>query len=225
MYLPKTSKGPFLGLRFASTHRLKHVDDWLIAGHQILLFKTKRFLLSTIAPIIGLCKVVIMTAHRPIPAPLSLHREKVRQEWIDYNGHLNMGFYLLAFDHATDAFLDYIGLGEEYASNGDGTTFSLEAHVSYLAEVRHNDLLRFETYVFDFDEKRIHYAHAMYHDTEDYLASTNELVTLHVNRLKRRSAPMPSAVLGLLSLIKTAHITLEKPPGMSRRMGLKPHLD
>ena len=166
-----------------------------------------------------------MTTHHPIPAPLSLHREKVRQEWIDYNGHLNMGFYLLAFDHATDALLDHIGLGEEYASNSDGTTFSLEAHVSYLAEVRHDDLLRFETYVFDFDEKRIHYAHAMYHDGEDYLAATNELVTLHVNRLKRRGAPMPSFALEVLSLIKTAHRTLEKPPGLSRHMGLKQRLD
>ena len=166
-----------------------------------------------------------MTAPHLIPSPLSLHRETVRREWIDYNGHLNMGYYLLAFDHATDALLDYIGLGEEYASNSDGTTFVLEAHVSYLAEVRHNDLLRFETYVFDFDEKRIHYAHAMYHDAEDYLAATNELVTLHVSRSKRRGAPMPSSALDILSLIKTAHTTLETPPGLSRHMGLKQRLD
>ena len=162
-----------------------------------------------------------MTAHHPIPAPLSLHREKVRREWIDYNGHLNMGFYLLAFDHAKDAFLDYIGLGEEYASNSDGTTFSLEAHLSYLAEVRDNDLLRFETYVFDFDEKRIHFAHAMYHDSENYIAATNELVSLHVSRSKRRAMPMPQNAQERLTIMKTAHENLVPPPGMSRQMGLK----
>ena len=76
-----------------------------------------------------------MTIDRPVPAPFSLHRETVRTEWIDYNGHLNMAYYLLAFDHATDALFDYIGLGAEYARTSDGTTFSLEAHISYLAEV------------------------------------------------------------------------------------------
>ena len=162
-----------------------------------------------------------MTLNRPVPAPFSLHRETVRAEWIDYNGHLNMGYYLLAFDHATDTLLDYIGLGAEYAQNSDGTTFSLEAHISYLAEVGENDLLRFETYVFDFDEKRIHYAHAMYHHAEDYLAATNELLTLHVSNSKHRSTPMPSAALERLALIKTAHKTLERPPGLSRHMGLR----
>ena len=166
-----------------------------------------------------------MTLHHPIPAPLSLHRETVRKEWIDYNGHLNMGYYLLAFDHATDALLDYIGLGQEYASNSDGTTFSLEAHISYLAEVRDNDLLRLETYVFDFDEKRIHYAHAMYHDADNDLAATNELLMLHVSRSKRRSAHIPSPALKLLSLIKIAHKTLERPPGLSRHMGLNQSRD
>ena len=33
-------------------------------------------------------------------------RETVRGEWCDYNGHLNMAYYVLIFDHATDAFHD-----------------------------------------------------------------------------------------------------------------------
>ena len=162
-----------------------------------------------------------MTIDRPVPEPFSLHRETVRTEWIDYNGHLNMAYYLLAFDHATDALFDYIGLGAEYARTSDGTTFSLEAHISYLAEVGENDLLRFETYVFDFDEKRIHYAHAMYHDAEDYLAATNELLSLHVSRSKHRALSMPPTALERLALFKTAHKTLERPPGLSRHMGLR----
>ena len=42
--------------------------------------------------------------------PLQLHESVVQPEWIDYNGHMNVAFYVLAFDHATDAFLDHIGL-------------------------------------------------------------------------------------------------------------------
>ena len=141
--------------------------------------------------------------------------------WIDYNGHLNMAYYLLAFDHATDALFDFLGLGAEYAQTSDGTTFSLEGHISYLAEVGESDVLRFETYLFDFDEKRMHYAHAMYHDSENYIAATNELLSLHVSRSKRRAMAMPQTVQKRLTLMKTAHETLAPPPGMSRQIGLR----
>ena len=57
-----------------------------------------------------------------VPVPLELHREPVRPEWIDYNGHMKLAYYLLAFDHACDAFLDYIGMDEAYRARTGGTT-------------------------------------------------------------------------------------------------------
>ena len=36
------------------------------------------------------------------PAPFDEHREIVHPEWIDENGHFNMGYYMVAFDRATD---------------------------------------------------------------------------------------------------------------------------
>ncbi len=153
--------------------------------------------------------------------PLQVHREGVRKEWIDYNGHLNMAYYLLLFDHATDSFFDFIGLGEDYSQQTDGTTFTLEGHISYLKEVREGDQLRFGTFVFDYDQKRIHYAHAMYHESRNFMAATNELVTLHVSQSRRRAVPIPETSLEQLNRLKTAHQKLEKPAGLSRTMGLR----
>ena len=153
--------------------------------------------------------------------PLQVHREQVQEKWIDYNGHLNMAYYLLLFDHATDAFFDVLGLGENYSNQTDGTTFTLEGHISYLQEVREGDKLRFDTFVFDYDQKRIHYAHAMYHESKNFMAATNELVTLHVSQSKRRAAPIPSTSLEQLNRLKAAHQKLEKPAGLSRTMGLQ----
>ena len=48
-----------------------------------------------------------------IEAPLQIHKGTVLPEWIDYNGHMNVAFYMLAFDQATDAFFDYLGMGEQ----------------------------------------------------------------------------------------------------------------
>ena len=35
-------------------------------------------------------------------APFASHAEPVRPEWIDYNGHMNVAYYVVAFDNATE---------------------------------------------------------------------------------------------------------------------------
>ena len=35
--------------------------------------------------------------------PLELPTLTVLPEWIDYNGHMNVAYYVLAFDHGVDA--------------------------------------------------------------------------------------------------------------------------
>ena len=123
-----------------------------------------------------------------LAAPLDAYRDVVRPEWIDHNGHMNMGYYLVVFDFATDEFFRWVGLGEAHRKARGITTFCLEAHVTYHREVRSGDPLRFTTLLLGHDAKRIHYIHAMYHAREGYLASTNELMSLHVDLATRRGA-------------------------------------
>ena len=72
-------------------------------------------------------------------APLRIHRETVRPEWIDYNGHMNVAYYVLAFDHAVDRFLELLNLGPAYRERTGCTTYALEAHVHYLQEVKEGE--------------------------------------------------------------------------------------
>ena len=156
----------------------------------------------------------------PILAPFDAYRDVVRDAWIDRNGHLNMGYYVVVFDFATDAWLDHIGLDAHSKANRRVMTFTLESHVTYRREVREGAELRFTTRLLDFDEKRIHYFHEMYHAREGYLAATNELMSLHVSQETRRSAPMAAAILERLAEIERAHGTLPRPEQVGRVMGL-----
>ena len=90
-----------------------------------------------------------------------MRRLSVSPDWNDYNGHMNVGFYGVAFDKATDALLDLLGLGEAYRHASDASMFIVEAHMTYDREVSVGDPLRFETQVLDADEKRLHMFHAM----------------------------------------------------------------
>lgn len=153
-------------------------------------------------------------------APLSLHRERVLPEWLDYNEHMNVAYYVLAFDHATDAFANHIGIGWDHTKTTRGSIFIVEAHIAYLREVVKDDPLRFATHVLDFDERRIHFAHEMYQDEAGYLAATNELMMLHVDLDKRGAVPMPAPVLISLGDLRDSHAKLPRPKGLSRPMGL-----
>ena len=152
------------------------------------------------------------------PAPLDLYRAAVEPDWIDYNGHMNVAYYVLVFDRATDAFLDYLGLDEALREATGSSTFSVEAHITYQREVAQGDPLRFTTQLLGYDRKRIHYLHKMYHAEEGYLASTVEWMTLHVDLKIRKVAPLPPQVLARLAEIQAAHAGLEVPAEVGRVM-------
>ena len=155
-----------------------------------------------------------------LAAPFDGYRAAVRPEWIDHNQHMNMGYYLVVFDFATDEFLSWIGLDAAHRAAREVSTFCLEAHVTYHREVRSADPLRFTTLLLGHDDKRLHYFHAMYHATEGYLAATNELMSLHVSQATRRAAAMAPAVLARLAAVQRAHDALARPRQVGRTIGL-----
>ncbi|MDE0941441.1 MAG: thioesterase family protein [Alphaproteobacteria bacterium] len=160
------------------------------------------------------------------PALLNIHRARVRPEWIDYNGHLNMAYYVLMFDNATDRFFDLIDLGVNYVKRAQHSAFVLETHVTYQGEVALDDDLRFTMQLIDADEKRLHYYFEMFHLADGFLAATSEQIALHVDLDARRSAPFPEILRQRIDMVLTAHKDLPKPDGVGRSIGIrrKPHV-
>ncbi len=146
-----------------------------------------------------------------IPTPFADARDVVRPEWIDYNGHMNVGYYQVVFDFAADVFFDFLGLTQAFRKQHGSTTFALEAHANFLREVKEGAPLRFEARLIDFDAKRIHFYQEMFHATEGYLAASQESLSSHVSMATRRTSPMPAEMLERLALIKAAHAVLPRP--------------
>jgi acyl-CoA thioester hydrolase len=64
---------------------------------------------------------------------------EVKREWIDYNGHMNMGYYMIAFDYiATDQFYDSMNIGVAQKQALGKTTFTLGANINFIREVMYN---------------------------------------------------------------------------------------
>ena len=115
-----------------------------------------------------------------------LKTEKVIKEWTDYNGHLNVAFYVHIFDIAADVMLDNFNMGGKSAKKDKKTTFVAEMHTIYNQEVRLGEEVETHITYVDHDKKRIHYRLSMFHKDKKYLAATNEVLSLYVDLTKRK---------------------------------------
>ena len=150
-----------------------------------------------------------------------IHREIVRPEWCDYNGHMNLAYYVLIFDHATDEFLTSVGVDRNYRDANANSTFVVESHITYDEEVVKGAELFCTMQLLDFDEKRMHYFHRMYHAEEGFLAATTELINVHVDLNTRRVVPMPNEILGRLATMLKSHASLARPEQAGRVIGIR----
>ena len=150
--------------------------------------------------------------------------EIVKDEWIDYNGHLNMAFYNVLFDKGVDFFYDRIGVGEEYTRSGRGSVFTLEVHLQYLQELNLHDRVRVHLQLLDFDEKRLHFFEHMFHAEKGYLAATSEQMAIHVNMKTRKSASFSTDALEKIGDLHENHRSVPLPEAAGRSVGLKKSL-
>jgi acyl-CoA thioester hydrolase len=133
-----------------------------------------------------------------------------------------MGFYMVALDfNATDGFFNYLGIGADYLDRENKSTFTLGANIDYVQEVFEGDPIRVTTQILDWDAKRLHYIHHMYHAEKGFLSAVNELLSIHVDMATRRSAPFGTATLAVIRPLAEAHMAMPAPDGAFRKLGIR----
>ena len=157
-----------------------------------------------------------------LEAPISRHQGIIIPEWTDYNGHMNVAYFTLIFDHATDVFYPLVGLGKPYRERTGKSTFAVECHISYLREASIDDEVEVSTQLLGFDEKRLHYFHVMSNVKEGYKMATLEQLAVHVDLSARKVEPLPESARTLLTDMMEAHKDLPRPPQVSSVMALRP---
>ena len=153
--------------------------------------------------------------------PYPPYRDAVVPEWIDYNGHMNVAYYVLAFDRATDRLFDYLAIGEAYRRASRHSIFALEAHITYERELHLGDEFEIATRLVDADRKRLHLFHAMTRVKGGELSATIEVMGLHVDMAGPKSAPMADEVYAKVEALLAEHRLLPPPPQLGRRIGIR----
>ncbi len=148
--------------------------------------------------------------------PLITFEGRVPSEWLDYNGHMNVAYYMHVFCDATDAFLEFFGVTENYRQETNCSTFVVENHVNYMKELHEGSNMKVETRLLGYDRKKMSYHHSLYNVDKGYLAATSEWISLHVDLKRRASCEMPDALVDNLKDIYTGQKDLPLPVNIGR---------
>ena len=159
----------------------------------------------------------------PFPrAPILCAEREVPAEWLDFNAHMNMGYYLLAFDQALDPFFEsWMDLNAGYAQRTGMGSFVLQSHMHFIAELRQGE--RFKVYIqlLDHDHKRWHYVLLMQEAESGRPAASCEQIAMNVDHATRRSTPLPEAQFRRLEQLMAAHKDLPRPSQIGAALGIR----
>ena len=116
-----------------------------------------------------------------------LSKQKVIKDWVDYNGHMNVAYYVLIFDvYGGEILMSGFNMGEESAKNTKKSTMVVESHITYNQELAEGDEVNVNLTYFDHDKKILLYKLEMVHKEKKFLASTIEVLALYVDLDKRK---------------------------------------
>ena len=124
---------------------------------------------------------------------LYLNSKKIIKEWTDYNGHMNVAYYVLIFDLlGAEILMDKFKMGDESAKKTKKSTMVVESHITYNQEVKEGDEVDVNLLYFDHDKKRLQYKLEMIHKEKKFLASTIEILSLYVDLDQRKVSEFES---------------------------------
>jgi acyl-CoA thioester hydrolase len=144
----------------------------------------------------------------------------VRPEWIDSNGHMNLAYYVVVFDLATDRMYDALGIGNAYREATGNSCFTVETHTLYEQEVKVGERLRVGTWVLGADAKRLWYFHEMFHGDAGHRVAAQELMALHIDMGVRRVALFPPDRVAAIAAVLRTREGQGLPKGAGRRISL-----
>ena len=154
-----------------------------------------------------------------IPSPY-VYKSHVKDEWLDENGHMNVAYYMSAFDDGGEVLFADPGIGWDYTRQGIGTVFVVSSKVDYFNELLAGQGFRVTSRLLDFNPKMLNVFYEVV-GADDQLCARAEILYMHILFSTRKSAAMPDSVLRRLSEILDAHRRLPLPENLGMGVGIR----
>jgi acyl-CoA thioester hydrolase len=148
-------------------------------------------------------------------APYQGYRTDVREEWIDYNGHLHDACYAIVLSEANEVMFADLELSEDYRVETGRAMYTVECHIRFLAESKRGDTLVASSILVSADPKRMR-VHTLLSLDDGTAVATGEFFYLHVDEAAGGVTPMPRDRWALVESLLNAHTPLGRPAHLGR---------
>ena len=139
--------------------------------------------------------------------PYARYRTEVREEWIDYNGHLRDAGYAIVLSEANETLLAHLGLSEAYRTDTGRAMYTAESHIRYLSEARRGNVIGAESLLVSADVKRLR-VHTLLRRDDGVPVATGEYVYLHVDQAAGGVTAMSPDRWAAVDALLSAHAPL-----------------
>jgi acyl-CoA thioester hydrolase len=156
-----------------------------------------------------------------LAAPFARYRTEVREEWIDYNGHLHDAGYAIVLSEANEALLGHLGLSEAYRAETGRAMYTVESHIRYLAEAKRGDVIEAASLLVSADARRMR-VHTLLRRGDGVPVATGEYLYLHVDQAAGGVTAMPPDRWAAVGALLSEHAPLERPGHLGRGVGARP---
>ncbi|WP_404799161.1 thioesterase family protein [Bacillus aerolatus] len=147
-------------------------------------------------------------------------KDHVREEWLDYNGHMNDAEYARAFSWAGFRWMEDVGFNDDFRKKHQYTIFTLESHICYLAEMNRNEPFEVSLQLLDYDEKRVHFFFVLFGE-DGKRAATCEQMLIGIDQNIRRPAPFPAELFEKIESLGKRQADLPQPKEAGREIGIR----
>lgn len=130
----------------------------------------------------------------------------VGDDWIDFNGHMNVNWYDRVFDAAESALFEAFGIDEAYVARTRHGMFRIEKAIRYERELLLGDRVRVAGRISAFDGRGVRHVHELVNVGTGVRAATATYASLHVDLSRRKVASVSDPeVLAALRALAGAH--------------------
>ena len=140
----------------------------------------------------------LLNDNQKLILPLIVSEGAVHDDWIDYNGHMNMAYYVQCFEETSDFLLEHMDLGYRYALDEQKGVFVIKCEINYRKEINLH-----EDFVISLQElickgKKLIVGLKMINKESETIADYR-ILNLNVDLQSKKSIPFSQEVVGQLA--------------------------
>ena len=140
----------------------------------------------------------LLEENQKLSLPTKVSQGTVKEDWIDYNGHMNMAYYVQCFEESSDFLLEHMDLGYRYAIEEQKGVFVIKCEINYRKEIN-----LYENFIISLEElmckgKKLIVGLKMLNENNEMIADY-KILNLNVDLETKKSIAFLPAIIAQLA--------------------------